>query len=125
MKLIIGGAYQGKLDYARVQFGLTDAEICDCSETEAPDFSKRCLNHIERYVRHCLRSGQEPCEALAAWMEAQPEGILICEDIFCGVVPTDAELRAWREACGRFLSRAAGQAEHVVRLFCGLPQVLK
>lgn len=125
MKLIIGGAYQGKLDYARAQFGLTEAEICDCNETEAPDFSVRCLNHIERYVRHCLKCGQEPRAALDDWMATQPDGILICEDIFCGVVPTDAELRAWREACGRFISHTAGEAELVVRLFCGLPQVLK
>lgn len=125
MKLIIGGAYQGKLDYARAQFGLSEMDIFECTDTAAPDVSKRCLNHIERYIRHCMKTGENPQKMLEGWMAAQPAGVLICEDIFCGVVPIDGELRAWREACGRFLNHAAEQAETVVRIFCGLPQTLK
>lgn len=125
MKLIIGGAYQGKLDYARARFGLSETDIFECTGAAAPDTSKRCINHIERYLRHCVKTGENPQKMLEAWTAAQPEGVLICEDIFCGVVPIDGELRAWREACGRFLNRAAEQAETVVRIFCGLPQVLK
>lgn len=125
MRLIIGGAYQGKLDYVRAQFGLSEADIFECTVTAAPDVSKRCLNHVERYIRYCVKTGENPQKMLEDWTAAQPEGVLICEDIFCGVVPIDEELRAWREACGRFINRAAEQAEAVVRIFCGLPQVLK
>ena len=125
MTLIIGGAYQGKLDYARVQFGLLEADIFECTETTVPDTSKRCLNHIERYLRYCVRNGEDPQKVLETWLAAQTEAVLICEDIFCGVVPVDAELRAWREACGRFTNLAAERAEAVVRIFCGLPQTLK
>ena len=34
MILIIGGAYQGKLDYARTAFALRENEIFTCSGTE-------------------------------------------------------------------------------------------
>lgn len=125
MKLIIGGAYQGKLDYVRARFGLSETEIHDCLETEGLDLSKACLNHAERYIRYCMSSSADPFEAIARWTERHPDGVLICEDIFCGVVPIEPELRAWREDCGRFVNRMAGQADEVIRIFCGLPQKLK
>ena len=49
MILIIGGAYQGKLDYAKEVFGITDADvhICDAGEI---DFSRRCIYKIEEFT---------------------------------------------------------------------------
>ena len=125
MYVIIGGAYQGKLDYAKDRFGLIDASISECTEYKEPDFSQKCLYHIERYVLFCLRNKSDPTICLSQWIDTQPNSVLICEDIFCGVVPIDEEARAWREATGRLLSWAAERADGVVRMFCGLPQVLK
>lgn len=56
MHLIIGGAYQGKLDYAKNTFGIEEADICICTANEEPDFTKRCLVHYEEYIRYCLRT---------------------------------------------------------------------
>ena len=42
MILIIGGAYQGKLDFAKETFGITDADVYSCGEDEI-DFSKHCI----------------------------------------------------------------------------------
>lgn len=125
MHLIIGGAYQGKLEYARERFGLMDEDISLCPDDREPDFSRCCLYHIERFVLFCLRNGRSPAEDIDKWRRTHSGGVIICEDIFCGVVPTDKETRIWREAVGRFMSWAAEQSEGVVRIFCGLPQVLK
>ena len=51
--------------------------------------------------------------------------VVICEDIFCGVVPVDPEMRAWREMTGRLLAYLSGKAAHVFRIFLGLEQKLK
>ena len=51
MILIIGGAYQGKLDFAKETFGVTDADVYICGEDEI-DFSKRCIYKIEAFVLH-------------------------------------------------------------------------
>ena len=45
--------------------------------------------------------------------------------ISAGVVPMEAEVRAWREAVGRMLNDLAPQAETVTRVFCGPPRRLK
>ena len=119
MDLIIGGAYQGKLSYARVAFGITEEDIFVCTPDAEPDWSRRCVTRLEEYVLRCVRLGV-PCEE--AFRE---DAVLIGRDIFCGVVPMDPEERAWREETGRYYARLSARAETVTRLFCGLPQKLK
>lgn len=55
MDFIIGGAFQGKLSYAKEAFGIEEKDIYICKENEEPDFTKRCLVHYERYLLYCLR----------------------------------------------------------------------
>lgn len=124
MVVIIGGAYQGKADYAKAELGVR--EIYECTEqTTKPDFSTGCVSHLERFSLACVRAGLEPKEEIVKLLEGHGDTVLICDDISCGVVPVDAELRAWREATGRMMNELSNRAERVVRLFCGIPQVLK
>ena len=119
MELIIGGAYQGKRAWAVEHFGLDEAEICTCTADSLPDRSCRCIDRIEEYVRFCVRQGEAPDP------DFREDAVLICREIFSGVVPLDPETRLWREETGRFLAQLSRRADHVTRLFCGLPQTLK
>lgn len=119
MDLVIGGAYQGKLDFAREKYGLRDAEIFTCTEEAEPDRNARCVEHLERYVYYCVKN-EIPVNA-----EFRSDAVLIADDVFCGVVPIDPTERAWREETGRFLGALSRKAESVYRLFCGLPLQLK
>lgn len=119
MELIIGGAYQGKLDYARETCGLTEADICLCTPETAPAENCRCWYHYEQYVLFCLRRGETPK------IPGRSDAVVIADDIFCGVVPMDAETRLWREETGRALAALTARADRVTRLFCGLPLTLK
>ncbi len=125
MDLVIGGAFQGKTQWAIHQFGLTEGDIFVCGETGNPDFSHRCITHLENYALACLHLGEPPEAAIFAWQNQWATAVLICDDISCGVVPLSAQERAWREGCGRMLSALAQQADTVTRIFCGLPQRLK
>lgn len=120
MILIIGGAYQGKLDYAKTAFQICDEDVFTCTEDDI-DFSRRCIYSIEEFVYH----HPDPVSFFRAHREEWQDSVLILQDIFCGVVPMGAENRAWRQKTGRlaqFLSREAAQ---VSRIFCGLEQRLK
>ena len=126
MVLIIGGRYQGKLDFARERFGLSEGDIFLCDEsTEAPDPDRRCLAYLERFALNRVRAGADPTEALRQNARRLGDSVLIVADISCGVVPVDPVMRAWREANGRMTGWLAGQADEVWRLFCGIPQRLK
>lgn len=125
MELVIGGAYQGKTDWAKAQYGLSEADISICENGAEADLRAPCVTHLERFALTCLRAGIEPAEALLECKAQWQHHVLICDDINCGVVPMDAETRAWREACGRMLNRLAKEADSVYRIFCGLPLQLK
>ena len=120
MILIIGGAWQGKLDFVKEKYGITQADIHTCGSGEL-DFSKRCVYKIEEFTF----SHPDPVGYFRANRKAWEGSILICEDIFCGVVPMGAENRAWRQKTGRLCQYLAGEAEQVSRIFCGLEQRLK
>ncbi|MGN0976786.1 MAG: bifunctional adenosylcobinamide kinase/adenosylcobinamide-phosphate guanylyltransferase [Faecousia sp.] len=124
MILIIGGAYQGKLDFAKSAFSLSEEDVFSCTGEEI-DFSKRCIDRIEEFTWDCVRKGMEPKDFFQANREKWRRSILICQDIFCGVVPMDPVQREWRQATGRLCQYLAGEASQVSRILCGLEQRLK
>ena len=114
--LIIGGAYQGKTVWAQSQFGLLESDIAECTSDEAPDTTKRCLTHFENYVAFCLKNGKAPRTDFY-------DTIIICDDIFCGVVPLEQFQRKLREATGIALQKIARHAR-VIRIVCGQAEEL-
>ena len=112
MILIIGGAGQGKLDYVLQKTGYGPAQVA-----RTPEEART------RPVFAGLEDWPELDEA--ALLEANPDVILICDEVGCGVVPVEPAQRAHREAVGRRCCRLAERAERVERIFCGLPMVLK
>jgi len=122
MELIIGGAYQGKRSFAREKFGLSEDEIFTCTDTNI-DFSKPCIDKLEDFVLACVRTGVDPLEKLKG--QDLSAKVIICMDIFCGVVPIDATMRLWRHTTGLVCQYLAKNADGVYRIYCGLEQRLK
>ncbi len=125
MHLIIGGAYQGKRAYAKERFGVREEEIFTCTEERGIAFGAPCIDRLEEFTLWCVRQGRDAGEIFCAHRAEWADSVLICADIFCGVVPLGADLRAWREMTGRLCASLSAEAESVTRLFCGLPQRLK
>ena len=133
MHLIFGGAYQGKLDYAKERYQLKEADIYSCSSGEQAenkldtqiDFTKMAIDKLEEFVRHCVHSGMETKDYLEEHRSEWKDSIIICTDISAGVVPCEKDLRAWREMVGRTLMYLGKEAEEVTRVFCGIPQRIK
>jgi len=125
MDLIIGGAYQGKLEYAKRKYDLGENDVFTCTEIDGIRFGARCLDKAGEFALWCVRNGEDAVEFLQQHKDEWKDSIFICEDIFCGVVPLGADMRAWREMSGRMCSYLSSEAENVTRIFCGLPQVLK
>lgn len=125
MELIIGGAFQGKTEFAKEQFNISDNDIYVCDKNSEPDFSKKCITHIERFSFWCVEHETEPSEYLFEHADDLNNKIIISDDISCGVVPINKTERAWREANGRLLIKLSKESEHVTRIFCGLSQRLK
>jgi len=123
--LIFGGAYQGKLAYAKKIFG-SELKVSACREDEETlDFSGVILTGYHLLVLVQLRKGIDPCAYLDAYWDDLREKIILCDDISCGVVPVDAEMRQWREAVGRCMGMLSQKVDRVIRVFCGIGMELK
>lgn len=124
MKLVFGGAYQGKLTWAREVYGLTQDQCCDCREG-LPQGPKGCLYHLEAFSYACAKAGLDAAQEMEKHRDLWQNAVLVCRDIGSGVVPMDKTERAWREENGKLLRYLAKEAERVSRIFCGLEERLK
>ncbi|MEG1932509.1 MAG: bifunctional adenosylcobinamide kinase/adenosylcobinamide-phosphate guanylyltransferase, partial [Pygmaiobacter sp.] len=70
-----------------------------------------------------LAANGQDLRALAERLAQKP--IVIATEIGGGIVPVNADERAAREAAGQLAQLLAERAEVVLRICCGLPQVLK
>lgn len=126
MTVVFGGAYQGKTAYVKKTYGLADDDFFRCAADDTRLVTdKKAVNGLHLWVLAMLRAGLDPVAALQDKLPALRGAVVLCDDISCGVVPLEAEERAWREATGRCLLLLTGEAQRVVRLFCGLESVLK
>lgn len=123
MILIFGGAYQGKLDYAKKNFDIET--VCDCSDGAAPDFAADAIYGIDGFVKQCACNEKEAADWFDKRREEWQDKILIMTDVSQGIVPMEPELRAFREMNGRLMLRLAAEADEVHRVFCGIGKRVK
>ena len=118
MILIIGGAFQGKKEYAKKTFGLKEEEFVDgacCGEEEL--CQAKAVFHLHEFVRRCLKEGRDIGGMAERILQKNPSVILLCNELGSGVVPV--------EATGRLCCRLAAEAEEVHRVVCGIGMVIK
>lgn len=121
MRLIIGGRAQGKLDYAKRAYSLTDGDLARGLD----DFSAKAVYALHELIAQSLRLGESPEEKLETLLSKNPNVIIICDELGCGIVPTDAFEREWRERTGRICCRLAERAESVERVMAGIAMKIK
>jgi len=126
MILIIGGAYQGKLDYAKKRLNARGSDVFSCKDDEMslPE-GKAIIDEIDKWILALLREGIDVKKEAKRLVEKNREAIIICNDISCGVVPIEPLMRKWREEVGRVLAVLAAESDEVVRLYCGIAMRLK
>ena len=128
MILIFGGAYQGKLEYVQERFGVTGSEVYHCNdETVAPEIpdNMKTINNLEKWILALVKAEINVEDTLHRFINTHPDAIVICTDISCGIVPMSPQDRKWREAVGRAMAVLSKISVEVVRIFCGIPTVLK
>ncbi|MCD7744247.1 MAG: bifunctional adenosylcobinamide kinase/adenosylcobinamide-phosphate guanylyltransferase [Lachnospiraceae bacterium] len=143
MKLVIGGAFQGKLEFVQKTYRISEGWIDgrECKLDEITQCSG--INNFQDYIRRMLTTEREsPCaffegtnsltaleqqaEAFADWLYANnPNLIIVSNELGYGIVPMKKQDRIWRETVGRVCTCIAARADEVVRVVCGIGTWLK
>lgn len=126
MILVIGGAFQGKLDYVLNSYGVSPAEVGDAYEFSPEEIKKyRVINKFHLTIKKIYETGLDLDKFLQDIYMPGAYKILICDEIGLGVVPEDKVMRDLRDFIGKALIKTAAASCEVVRVTCGLPLMLK
>lgn len=149
MKLVIGGAYQGKLQYAMETYHVREnwidgrscgfGEIMDCAG----------IYHFHEYVRRLLLMSAGMDEhtehGAGGWFTSEkltelekqaelfvdelyrnnPDILVVSNELGYGVVPMEKFDRSYRETVGRVCTCIAAKADEVTRVVCGIGMRIK
>ena len=126
MKLVIGGAFQGKKEYVKKHFFLSDKQMIDGKDAEYEDiFHCTCLYHFHEWIKKGLEQEWDFEDVAEKIQERNPELIVISNELGYGVGPIDAFDRKYREGTGRLCTQLAVKSQQVIRVVCGLGMVIK
>lgn len=121
MMLVVGGAHSGKRTFVREKLGFAADDFVDAAqfaEGGVPAaFAGRVAYRVEDLVR--ALDADRALERLIGF------DVVILPLVGSGVVPMRAEDAQWRERAGRLGCALAARADVVVRMTCGIPQVIK
>lgn len=124
MRLIIGGACQGKLKFAKDMYPeVVWIDGRQCVETDI--YGCQGIHHFHEYIRRMMYEGRDVTELAERLMERNPDVIIVSDEIGYGVVPVDDFLREYRENTGRICTKLASHAESVDRVVCGIGMRIK
>lgn len=137
MILIVGGAYQGKEQFAKNIFPdvkWIDGDTCALDEI----LSMQGILHFHAYIRRMMQEGEELSGLAEKILQDEAskqekfaaegkrwERIIVTDEIGYGIVPMDAFEREYREKTGRICTELAASASKVYRVICGIGTVIK
>lgn len=124
MILITGGAFQGKLEFAKTlkeQAVVVEGEMLNMENAKQADI----VSHFHLYIRKLLEEGKEPKESVIELLKENPHLIVEVTEMGCGIVPVEAFDRNFREMTGRICCEIGKQADAVYRVTCGIGTRIK
>lgn len=124
MEMIIGGAYQGKEQYAKKTYpdrNFLYGELISMEEL----FQAEGVIGLHAFIRKEMKNNVDLSTLAEELIKKNPKVILVSDEIGYGVVPIDAFDRAYREQVGRICTKLAAYSKKVTRVALGIGTVIK
>lgn len=129
MIFVTGPMFAGKREYIRNALKMDEEAFAACAVWDVQDrvlLSKKtklktCSSEV--FEKNSVITDLDELTELADSLAEKK--IVIATEVGGGIVPADPVERAVREAAGRLSCLLADRADVVIRVICGLPQVLK
>lgn len=124
MELIIGGAFQGKEQYAKALYpNIQWVDGANVSEDEL--LKAEGILGFHKFVKKELEDDHDLMIFVDKLISLNPDVIITSNEVGYGVVPMDAFDRKFREATGRACTKLAANSSKVTRVVCGIGMVIK
>lgn len=126
MILVIGGAFQGKSQYAEKMFSIDPKEWVDGDNCSWADiYHGKAIRHFHEFIRLRLAEQEDLSTLAEEIIRKNPDAVIVSNELGYGIVPTDPFERKYRETVGRVCQKLAAHAEEVHRVVCGVGAVIK
>lgn len=129
MIFIIGGAYQGKLEYALDLYNLKKEDVADCLYADKSEVCiKPIIYNFHLLVKRLLQEFNDNSkvkEEINNILAKNNNVVIISNEIGYGVVPIDKNDRQYRELTGRISCEIAKSSLEVHRVVCGIGTIIK
>ena len=128
MILVFGGSYNGKLDFVKEKFNISNDDIFKVNDDLKDlniDYSKKVISNFHKLTYKLSLENKDPLQFVIENNELFKDKIIISDDISEGIIPLKKEDRIWRESNGKCLQYISKNSSAVYRVFCGIPMVIK
>lgn len=132
MIFVYGGKYNGKLDYIKKVYNISDSEIYDFEDyiynADIEDIFKnyKCLYNIQYIIKNMIKDNIDIKMLYDIVSKYQSnDNIVVSDDISCGIVPIDKIDRIYREEVSKFNTFVATLSKEVYRIFVGIATKIK
>ena len=143
MIFVIGPLFSGKQDYIMQALGWSETDFLEKAVRDVQNLAAEAAEAVEiaeaaetdgvvgaAEAAEAVGASPSPLDDLQEKLRSladrlSQKEVVIATETGCGVIPLDPQERRNREAAGRLSCLLAERAETVVRICCGIPQVLK
>ena len=149
MIFVIGPLFSGKQDYIMQALGWSETDFLEKAVRDVQNLAAEAAEAVEveeaagaveiaeaaetdgaAEAAEAVETSHSPLDDLQEKLRCLADSlskkeVVIATETGCGVIPLDPRERRNREAAGRLSCLLAERAETVVRICCGIPQVLK
>ena len=143
MIFVIGPLFSGKQDYIMQALGWSETDFLEKAVRDVQNLAAEAAETVEieeaaetdgaaeaAEAAEAVETSHSPLDDLQEKLRSladrlSQKEVVIATETGCGVIPLDPRERRNREAAGRLSCLLAERAETVVRICCGIPQVLK
>lgn len=126
MVMVTGGAFQGKRECLKSLYGLSDKYIISGKDCHIEDvFTAEAIADYHELVRRLIADNIDVSEFTGRFCRENTKAAVTVNEVGCGVIPLEKSDRFYREEVGRAGCIIAAHSETVIRVFCGIPQIIK
>jgi len=115
--LVVGGSFQGKSDFAK-SFGMPVMDNLHQKVREMMEESKINLNRA-------IHQANDMVYDKILNIARKHSGVIVCDEIGCGIIPAEKFERDYREITGRILCEIAKMADEVYKVEAGIAMKIK